>query len=315
MRYEFAPLEGITGYIYRNAHQAFFPSMDAYYTPFLTPKKGKGFTAREKNDIAAEHNRGIRVIPQLLTNRPEGFLAAAERLAEQGFSEVNLNLGCPSGTVAAKKKGAAFLGEPEELDRFLEAVFRDCPLEISVKTRIGVEAPEEFDRLLPIFNRYPIKQLTIHPRVLRDFYKNSPRLEVFARAQAESENPVCYNGDLFCRADVERFSAQFPETDCLMLGRGMLINPMLVENLRENSRPEVSRIRAFYGRLAEDYREVLSGERDVLFKLKELWSWQGQLFEGAEKHLKRLCKTQSLAEYQAAAEALFAECPVKEKLP
>ena len=104
MQYEFAPLEGITGYIYRNAHHACFPSMDRYYTPFITPKKGKSFTTREWNDIAAEHNQNIAVVPQILTNQAEGFCKVAGMLKEQGYEEVNLNLGCPSATVTAKKK-------------------------------------------------------------------------------------------------------------------------------------------------------------------------------------------------------------------
>ena len=113
MQYEFAPLEGITGYIYRNAHHACFPSMDRYYTPFITPKKGKSFTTREWNDIAAEHNQNIAVVPQILTNQAEGFCKVAGMLKEQGYEEVNLNLGCPSGTVTAKGKGAGFLGKPD----------------------------------------------------------------------------------------------------------------------------------------------------------------------------------------------------------
>ena len=122
MKYYFAPLEGITGYIYRNAHHAYFPSMDCYYTPFITPKQGKSFTAREWNDILPEHNEGLCVVPQILTNRAEGFLKVAAQLKELGYEEVNLNLGCPSGTVVAKKKGSGFLAVPRELDEFLAQI-------------------------------------------------------------------------------------------------------------------------------------------------------------------------------------------------
>lgn len=170
MQYEFAPLEGITGYIYRNAHHACFPSMDRYYTPFITPKKGKSFTTREWNDIAAEHNQNIAVVPQILTNQAEGFCKVAGMLKEQGYEEVNLNLGCPSATVTAKKKGAGFLADPDALDAFLEEIFAHSPLKISIKTRIGVENPDEFERLLDIFSQYPIQKLIVHPRVLKEFY-------------------------------------------------------------------------------------------------------------------------------------------------
>lgn len=313
MRYEFAPMEGITGYIYRNAHHAFFPSMDCYYTPFITPKKGKSFTAREWNDVIPEHNEKISVIPQILTNQADGFCMVAEKLKELGYREVNLNLGCPSGTVTAKKKGSGFLAYPDELDRFLEEIFEKCNLEISVKTRIGVDDPEEFEDLMRIFNRYPIRRLIVHPRVQKDFYKNKPRPGSFGLAVQESKNPLCYNGDLFCREDAQEIMERFPKNDCLMLGRGLLIDPGLVEKIRikKEAVTDPAQIRAFYDRLVEDYSAVLSGERDVLFKMKELWFWQGQLFEDAEKYVKKIRKAQRLSEYRAAADALFESCPVK----
>ena len=348
MQYEFAPLEGITGYIYRNAHHACFPSMDRYYTPFITPKKGKSFTTREWNDIAAEHNQNIAVVPQILTNQAEGFCKVAGMLKEQGYKEVNLNLGCPSATVTAKKKGAGFLADPDALDAFLEEIFAHSPLKISIKTRIGVENPDEFERLLDIFSQYPIQKLIVHPRVLKEFYKGNVHREAYVQAKerlsaaaADVETvgrtiPVCYNGDLFSVSDTERFLVEYPDADDLMFGRGMLIDPALVMRLRaksadpagknaakklrlenkrtvwEDAAKRVSDIRDFYGRLAEDYAAVLSGERDVLFKMKELWSWQGQLFEGSEKYLKKIRKAQKLTEYKSAVAALFADCPIKD---
>ena len=244
MQYEFAPLEGITGYIYRNAHHACFPSMDRYYTPFITPKKGKSFTTREWNDIAAEHNQNLAVVPQILTNQAEGFCKVAGMLKEQGYEEVNLNLGCPSATVTAKKKGAGFLADPDALDAFLEEIFAHSPLKISIKTRIGVENPDEFERLLDIFSQYPIQKLIVHPRVLKEFYKGNVHREAYVRAKerlsaaaADEETvertiPVCYNGDLFSVSDTERFLVEYPDADDLMFGRGMLIDPALVMRLR-----------------------------------------------------------------------------------
>ncbi len=359
MQYEFAPLEGITGYIYRNAHHACFPSMDRYYTPFITPKKGKSFTTREWNDIVAEHNQNIAVVPQILTNQAEGFCKVAGMIKEQGYEEVNLNLGCPSATVTAKKKGAGFLADPDALDAFLEEIFAHSPLKISIKTRIGVETPDEFERLLDIFSQYPIQKLIVHPRVLKEFYKGNVHREAYVRAKerlsavaADVETvgwtiPVCYNGDLFSVSDTERFLVEYPGADDLMFGRGMLIDPALVMRLRArsadmaeassakqlrakcadpveenaerlrargtgNAAKRVSDIRDFYARLAEDYAAVLSGERDVLFKMKELWGWQGQLFEGSEKYLKKIRKAQKMTEYKSAVAALFADCPIKD---
>src|SRR5699024_4392227 len=130
---------GVTGYVYRNAHRKYFRGIDKYFTPFLTPKQGKGWTSREKNDVAPEHNRTLVLVPQILTNRAEDFVRMAEKLADCGYGEVNLKLGCPSGTVVAKGKGCGFLADRDQLLHFFTYVFDHMreDIRVSVKTRLG----------------------------------------------------------------------------------------------------------------------------------------------------------------------------------
>ena len=327
MRYEFAPLEGITGYIYRNAHHDFFTSMDTYYTPFITPKKGKSFTAREWNDVIAEHNAGMRVIPQILTNQADGFCMVAEKLKELGYREINLNLGCPSGTVTAKKKGSGLLMYPEELDALLDRIFSDPMVTggeilVSVKTRIGKNSPEEWPQLMEIYNQYPIYELTIHPRIQKDFYKNHPDLEVFSSALEASKNPVVYNGDIFTVADYRRFREQFPAVERIMLGRGLIMDPELGEKLLKieveetgmdgtckgtEDGPDLARLRQFHDALFEAYGELMSGDRNVLFRMKELWAHMIVQFPDSPKLEKRIKKSTRLSEYTEAVNELFKE--------
>ena len=310
MTYLFAPLEGVTGYIYRNAHAAYFPPADEYFAPFLSPTQNRRFTSREKHDGLPEHNAGLRVVPQLLTNRAENFIWAARELAAMGYTEVNLNLGCPSGTVVSKKKGAGFLSEPDALDRFLEDICAHAPCALSVKTRLGRHSADEFPALLEIFNRYPLKRLIIHPRVQTDFYRNTPNLDAFAAALASSRLPVCYNGDLFTPADADAFGARFPQVDSLMLGRGLIANPSLIGELRGGARMDKARLRAFHDELVARYREVLPGDKPVLHKMKEVWFYMHPLLAGRDSYLKRLRKTTRLRDYEEAAAALFDACPI-----
>ena len=159
IKYYMAPMEGVTGYVYRNAYAKYYGGIVRYFTPFVANKK---LGHREKNDVCPEHNAGMAVVPQILTNRAEDFLAIAEILREYGYDTVNLNLGCPSGTVAARGRGAGFLAMPDELDHFLEEIFEKCPLRISIKTRIGKENPAEWERLLAIYEKYPLEELIVH---------------------------------------------------------------------------------------------------------------------------------------------------------
>ena len=200
MELYFAPMEGVTGPQFRRAHHKYFSGVDQYYLPFISPTQDHVFTPRELRNVGPQANEGIDVVPQLLTKNPEDFVWAAKELGKMGYREVNLNLGCPSATVVTKGRGAGFLEDPGKLDQFLETVsdgLRGKEIRLSVKTRIGLEDPEEFAALLPVFNRYPMERLIIHPRVREDFYRNRPNWDVFAWALETCVHPVCYNGDLF----------------------------------------------------------------------------------------------------------------------
>lgn len=307
MKIYFAPMEGITGYIYRNAFHACFGGADKYFTPFLSPNQNRALSPKEIRDVLPENNKGMYVVPQILTNRAEYFIRAAKELKEEyGYEEVNLNLGCPSGTVAAKGKGAGFLAKPEELSRFLFEIFEQAEVKISIKTRIGMEEPEEFDTLLAIYQQYPLHELIIHPRLQKDYYKNKPNREIFAKAVAESSCSLCYNGDIFERKDYQDFCMEFPQVDKIMLGRGLLMNPGFIAQIKGNE-VRVEEIKQFHDRLYASYQEVLFGETTVLFKMKELWFYLLQSFPDSRKYEKKIKKAARLGEYEEIVRRLFQE--------
>lgn len=271
IQFYLAPMESVTGYVYRNAYHAMFGDMDKYVTPFIAPSKKKLLKTRERKDVAPERNQGMYVVPQILTNDAEQFLTTCNMLSELGYHEVNLNLGCPMATVVSKKKGSGFLEEPERLDRFFDAVFegisklpeeRSC--KVSVKTRIGVEFPEEFADILRVYNRYPISEVIIHPRLQKDFYNNHPNLGVFAEALKECVHPICYNGDIFTVEDYRVFRERFPQVDRIMLGRGVIANPGLVREIRTGQSVTTAELKEYHDRLYAGYREEMDCERDAL---------------------------------------------------
>ena len=168
MKFYFAPMEGITGYVFRNAHHACFPSVDRYYTPFISPNQNRPMSPKEKRDVLPENNRNIPLIPQILTNNAAQFLQAAKVLADMGYEDVNLNLGCPSATVVTKGKGAGFLGEKQKLRAFLDEVYEQTPIPVSLKTRLGMRDPMEIVELLELFYPYPVKEWILHANGAKD---------------------------------------------------------------------------------------------------------------------------------------------------
>lgn len=330
MKFYFAPMEGLTGYVLRNAYNKFYHDIDKYFTPFIA---STGLNHKERNDVLPEHNEGLNVVPQILTNKSEDFLEIAGKLKEYGYTAVNLNLGCPSGTVTAKRRGAGFLAYPGELDHFLDEIYTRCPLKISVKTRIGTKDYQEWQQLQEIFVKYPIEELIIHPRLLTDYYKNSPDWDIFETAAASVPFPVCYNGDLFAREDFVRFQSRFPKTQQIMLGRGLLQNPALAGEMKrainqeKTGSPEqqgisvksrelpdqehgqegadLEKLKAFHDEVLDGYCEIMSGQKNTLFKMKELWVYLGRSFPGEDKILKKIRKADALSEYKIEVGKLF----------
>ena len=314
MKFYLAPLEGITGYLYRNAiHDFYGKGVEKYFTPFLTPHTKCSFNAKELNDITPEHNQGMYVVPQVLTNSSEDFFRIVKDLQELGYEEININLGCPSGTVASKGRGAGFLAEPDKLDHFLEDIFAGTNANISLKTRIGIHDPEEFYELLEIYNKYPLKELIIHPSILKEYYKGKPHWDIFSYAVKNSKNPLCYNGDIFTIDDYQCFEEEILKWDdksnipAMMLGRGVLQNPALIEQLVQYERSgennqyfDKDRFKVFHDRLRNDYMTQMSGDMNVLYKMKELWFYMIMLFPEQEKVLKKIKKARKLAEYDEA---------------
>ena len=307
MRYDFAPMEGITGALFRRLHHQFFPGVDRYYMPFLSPTRDHVFTPRELREILPENNPDAEVIPQLLTKVPEDFLWAAGELAAMGYQTVNLNLGCPSGTVVAKGKGSGMLADPSALDAFLDAVFSRAPCAVSVKTRLGLSDPEEFGPLLEIYNHYPLAELIVHPRVQKDGYRHPVRLEAFAPILAASRHPVCFNGGLVTTQDCRDLVGRFSGICGVMIGQGLVANPALVRQIRGGPGADQETLRAFHEALFGGYSQLFGSAHNAMMRMKELWAYLIRLFRDSGPYAKRLRKARDPQTFSQAVDAVFQE--------
>ena len=300
MKYYFAPMEGLTDSIFRQVHHRYFPGVDTYFMPFLSPTVHRRLTPREERELPAADSVPFRAVPQVLTKDSDSFLWAAQVCLDRGYDEVNLNCGCPSGTVVAKGKGSGMLANPDALDRFLGEVFAKSPISISVKTRLGLEAPEEFYSLLEVFNRYPIRELTLHPRVRRQFYSGSADREMFQWAWKNSANPLCFNGDISSLSQVEALREAFPGLQAVMMGRGLIADPGML-----CGGTDVRLLESYMAELMETYATAFGSTRNAMFRLKEHWGLLQSRFPGGEKLFKRLRKTTDIAEYRCICAEIF----------
>ncbi len=304
MELYFAPMEGVTDYIYRRIHRRFFPGVDRYFAPFLSPTQNHVFSPRELRQVLPANNEGIPLVPQLLTKNAGDFLWAARALADMGYEEVDLNAGCPSGTVTAKGKGAGLLADPDGLRRLLDGIFAAAPAAVSVKTRLGVRDPAEFERILAIYNDYPIRRLIIHARTKNDQYTGPVRMDTFRQAMKNARMPVCYNGDVRTAADIRALGEELPGTAAVMIGRGLAADPALVSRVKgQTVAPDA--LRRFHEALCDAYCAAFGGPGSAIHRMKAIWSFMLQSFEGGAAYEKRLGKAKRWPEFLSLTEEVL----------
>lgn len=314
MQIYFAPLEGITGYVFRNAYEKYYGGIDKYFTPFISPHTKKLMDSREKRDILPENNKGLTVVPQVLTNKAEDLIDLCKLLYEDyGYDEINLNLGCPSKTVTTKGKGSGFLEYLDQMDEFFDRFFKVSNVKLSIKTRIGYWDVEEAERLFHLYERYPFEEVIIHPRLGSQMYKGIPHYDVFEDYLGKTKHSLCYNGDINSQDDLQKLDAKWENCDKYMLGRGLIARPNMlkeISGLEDEYKMTLSQsewliFKAFHDELVEGYYAYMCEDRNTLFKMKELWTWWTVMFPGKEKILKKIKKASSLQEYRMYVNALY----------
>lgn len=344
MNIYFAPLEGITGFVLRNAYESCFPgTIDRYFAPFIAASCRKKLAARDLRDVLPENNTGICLIPQLLANKGEDFISTAQMLYQFGYRELNLNLGCPSATVVTKKRGAGLLAEPELLKVFLTECYDWAAgkgIKLSIKTRIGMEEEAEWEKLLSLYESFPVSELIIHPRLREDFYQGKIHEEAFAQAyrkicaeQKRTDIQICYNGDIISREQIQKLAYTYPELPAVMIGRGFLMRPGFAAerswqngempektaksgNWKTEKTADREKLWLFHDRICEGYRSYLQGDKPVLFKMKELWSYLQVGLSGlaggsnpkTDKLMKQLRKCSTCADYDSVIRQLKLLC-------
>ena len=311
MNLYFAPLEGVTGFTYRNAFADLFGGVDKYYAPFISPCVNDRLKGKEIRDILPENNsEKVNLVPQILTNRADYFIKATKQIMTMGYTkEFNINIGCPSGTVVAKNKGAGFLRDTDAMDGFFDEIFswRDSIVDgpdISVKTRIGVNDVDEFAEIMDVYNRYPISELIIHPRTRKQMYRDTPNMEAFDYAVKVSKNPLCYNGDINTKEDYERISQKY-NIDSVMIGRGLIANPQLVNEIKGGKKLTKDMLKTYHDRLYDDFEVIMKADKHLLFKMKEFWNYVSWNFEDEHKCAKLVRKAQNLYKYNQAVDEIF----------
>lgn len=305
----FAPLQGYTEAIYRNAHAACFGGIDTYYTPFTRLEKGN-FRNKDIREIEPDKNKVSHLIPQLIAPSAEKAETIIALFIEKGYKEADINLGCPFPLLAKRHNGSGILPFPEEVKELLSVVTRHPEISFSVKMRLGWESPQECMDLVDLLNDTPLRQVTMHPRLGKQQYKGTVDMEGFTAFYNACRHPLVYNGDILSLEDIRRITERFPKLAGLMIGRGLLANPALAMEYKENrtltDKELRDKVKAMHTIVFNEYTELLNGgDAQLLNKMKSFW--ENLMPEADRKLLKAIHKSTSLSKYQVAVSSFFSQ--------
>lgn len=304
-----APLQGVTDRVFRSVLCRHFSGLDAAVAPFISTRRERRFKPSQLAALLPENTPGLPVIPQIMGNDPEDFIALAQVLAALGHAAVNWNLGCPFPMVVKKMRGCALLGHPGRIEAFLEQVVPRISCRLSIKTRLGLQSPAELYNLMPIFNRFPLEEVIIHPRLGSQRYSGQPDLTAFSECLARCAHAVVYNGDVHTLEAYRQISRRFPTVTRWMLGRGVVANPFLPAMIKtgQGAGPDgIARLRRFHDDLFSGYQQVFAGPGHLLDRMKGFWYYFAQTFENSRRIMKKIHRLKRPEDYRAVVERFFA---------
>lgn len=294
-----APLQGFTDYVYRKAYAQVFRGIDEFLIPYVTEKAGD-IPAKYMKEVFPENNCDVKVVPQVLAANEDEFLFLVRKLYALGYRSFNLNMGCPYPMVIKRGRGAALLSDPERLERMFEAYFGEFSCPLSVKIRVGLNQPEEFLLLPEVLNRFPMEYVALHPRTAKQLYSGALHLGHVNEFRTKLNAALVLNGDIFTQSDFEERQNRFPDIHRWMLGRGVLMNPFLPDELTGYSPDRVQRMERlsrFHHLVYEGYLEAMDNEGNALNKLKQFWSYFCYAFPESRKVWKKIKKVKSMPVY------------------
>ncbi len=308
-----APLKGFTDAIFRRTFAEHFGGFDAAMAPFITAGPAERLRQNQLRELAPRPDDTLPVVPQILGNASEDFVFLARRLYDMGYAEVNWNLGCPFRPVAKKRRGSGLLPFPVLVEEFLDKTIPALPGGLSIKMRLGRNQAGEVDRLLPVFERYPIREIIIHPRTGRQMYTGDPDLDSFERCLGMTRHRVVYNGDITEIGGFAALRRRFPQVDGWMIGRGALTDPFLPAAIKTGGKEgngasaKAEAFKAFYADLFGRYRSHLFGPGHLLGRMKGFWKYFAGAFANARDIERRIHRCHQLPRYVEIVERFFDE--------
>lgn len=302
-----APLQGFTDFVYRKAYHRVFGGIDAYFIPYISVKNNC-IPKKYMKEILPENNLQGKVVPQVLAGDGAEIKQMGELLSDLGYSEINLNLGCPYPMVTNRGKGAGLLALTDAIEEILGSHFSNSSTQLSVKIRAGFHSEKDIEKVFPILNKYPLTEIILHPRIASQMYTGLVNDKAFEYATINAKHPLVFNGDVFTREDYLKRKEQFPSTKNWMLGRGILMNPFLpqeIQGISTSQTQKKEKLMLFHEVMLQEYLSVMDNEGNALNKMHQFWVYFSHCFEEQRKTLKYIKKAKNITKFLAEVNSIF----------
>ncbi|WP_369754044.1 tRNA dihydrouridine synthase [Flavobacterium sp. WC2409] len=306
-----SPLQGFTDFRFRNAQNKIFGGIDTYYAPYIRLNGKLVIKSSYQRDLLPENNSELEVIPQIITNDADEFLFVSKYVQELGYKELNWNLGCPYPMVTKCGMGSGLISNTEKINQILHKVHNESDIIVSMKMRLGYDTTEEILDVLPILEKYAVKNVAIHARLGKQLYKGGVHLDAFQTCVDQSKVKLYYNGDITSVTKFHEMQKRFPSIDHWMIGRGLIADPFLPSMIKNNTteypKNKMELFSEFHETLYQGYSESLSGSTHILLKMHHLWEYFSVIFSNPHKVHKKIKKAKSIRNYEAAVKEVIKE--------
>lgn len=302
-----APLRGITDWVYRNTYENFFGKFDYLLTPFIPTVKGMAIRRSILKDLEPSRNDINRVIPQMLGKDAHELTILTNAISELGYKKVNWNLGCPHPLVTRKKRGSGLLPYYEEIDSILEYTIPRINCKLSIKCRLGYKVKSDIEKLIPIFNKYPLDEIILHPRTGEQLYDGTCDLDAFEKVITSCKHKIVYNGDITSKDHYSYLKSRFQSISNWMIGRGIIQDPFLLMSIKGNTEINNDRLQRFSQDLLTGYMQLLPTKGHVIDKMKQQWTYLFKRFTVNSSTQKNLLKAKNLDTFEKCTEEVFEE--------
>jgi len=228
-------MDGYSDWPFRSVCRGLGSAMS--YTEFVHVEK---ILSRSKQPQAKLHYEESErpVVFQIYGDDPDLILKAALQVEKLGPDIIDINMGCPSKSIAHRGAGVGLMKTPMKIADIFKKLSAALKVPVTGKIRLGWDTCRSYKLIARIVEENGGSLIAIHGRTKEQSYSGEADWDAVAEVKSLVKIPVIGSGDIRMAADIDRLK-KYSGCDAVMIGRGAIVNPWIFSRLdREQVPPE-----------------------------------------------------------------------------